>query len=99
VVNGHRRPQTRYTADATAWMAAVEEQAQQAAQAAPSAAGRPSDWALPLQLAFEFVRVNSDLANCLKGLNDALQHALDVDDGFFEYDRIARPRRPERRRR
>jgi hypothetical protein len=93
VVNGRRRPQTRYTPQATTWMAAVEAQATQAIQALPAADGRPSDWALPLQLAYEFVRVNSDLANCLKGLNDALQHALAVDDGYFEYDRIVRSRR------
>lgn len=93
VTEGRRRPQIRYTAEATAWMAAVKEEAEQAVQALPPTAGRPSDWALPLQLAYEFVRVNSDLANCLKGLNDALQHALAVDDGFFEYDRIARARR------
>jgi hypothetical protein len=93
VVNGRRRPQTRYTAQAAAWMAAVEAQAKQAVEALPSTAGRSSDWALPLQLSYEFVRVNSDLANCLKGLNDALQMALGTDDGYFEYDKITRARR------
>jgi hypothetical protein len=83
----------RYTTEAAAWMAAVQEQATQAVLALPATAGRPSEWALPLQLALEFVRVNSDLANCLNGLNDALQHSLQVDDGYFEYDKIRRARR------
>jgi hypothetical protein len=45
-----------------------------------------------VQLAYTFVRVRSDLANDLKGLNDALQQALDVDDAYFEYDQMKRAR-------
>jgi hypothetical protein len=59
-VDGRTLVMTRYTPAADAWMEEVEAQAQRALDLLPATTGRPTSWALPLQLDITFVHVYSE---------------------------------------
>lgn len=77
-----------YTDEAKAWMQAATLAATVAVRDRGARIPHPRTWQLPLVFDVTWTGQRIDPLNGFKALNDAIMHALEVDDAFFAYTGI-----------